>query len=168
MNQKLEGASTFLSKLRWSQEIKYILINGNFKKPFQWDCCTVASFCDQLSILDWISHLVFFLMIKTIFTKVPPCSHTNLEAASLSANIKVISTSSFYAPHDWWLFKDGLKNLIHSPHSLWRLHIPLLTGMLEYSMCFLVMSTPSSYLSRETTMRCTVCPHPLLCPYSFA
>lgn len=146
MKQKLEGASTFLSKLRWTQEIKYSLINGNFKAPsFQWDCCTVASFCDQLYILDWISQLVFFLMIKTILTKVSHVHALIFKTPVFSANIKVVGMSGFYAPHDGWLFEDGWMNLIHSPRSPWRLYMPLFTGMLEYTTYFIVMSAPSSY-----------------------
>lgn len=163
VKQKLEGASIFLSKLRWSQEIKYILINGNFKKPsFQWDCCTVASFCDQIYILHWMSQLVFFLMIKTILTKVPHVHALIFKTPVVSAKIKVVSMSGFYAPHDWWLFEDGWVNLTHSPHSPWRSYMALFTGMLEHATSFPVMSTPSSCSSRETTLRCSVCPGPPL------
>jgi len=40
------------------------------------------------------------------------------------------------------------------------LYLPLFTGMLEHATCFLVMSTPSSSSSRETTWSSSVCPGP--------
>lgn len=38
--------------------------------------------------------------------------------------------------------------------------MPLFTGMLQFAMCFLIMSAPSSYSYRETTLNCSVCPGP--------
>lgn len=105
VKQKLEGAYTFLSKLGWNKEMKNILINGISKKPsFQWNC-TVASFCDQLYILDWISQLVFFLLIKTIPTEVPHVHALICQTPVFSAHIKVVSTSSSHALHGLWLLK---------------------------------------------------------------
>lgn len=103
--KKLEGASTFLSKLRWSKEMKNILINGISKKPsFQWNC-TVAVFCDQLYVLDWISQLVFFLLIKAIPTQVLHVHTLIFQMPIFSAHIKVVSMSSSCALHGSWLLK---------------------------------------------------------------
>lgn len=105
VKQKLESASTFLSKLRWRKEMKNILINGISKKPsFQWNC-TVASFCDQLYILDWISMLVFFLLIKSIPTQVLHVHALIFQMPIFSTQIKVVSRSSSYALHGSWLLK---------------------------------------------------------------
>lgn len=117
------------------------------------------------ALYSWLNiSASFFLMMKTILAKVPHVHAVIFKTPVFSANIKVVSMSSFYTPHDWWLFEDGWMNLIHSPHSPWRLYMPLFTGMLEHATCFLVTSTPSCYSSRETTLRCTVCPGPPLPP----
>lgn len=119
------------------------------------------------ALYSWLNiSACFFLMIKTVLTKVPHVHTLIFKTSVLSATVKIVSMSGFHAPHDWWLFEDGWMNLIHSPRSPRRLYVPLFTGMLEYATCFLVTSIPSSYSSRETTLRCSVCPGPPLPPPS--
>lgn len=139
VKQKLEGASTFLSKLRWSKEMKNILINGISKKPsLQWNC-TVASFCDQLYILHLISQLVFFILIKTIPTQVLHVHALIFQMPVFSAHIQAVSRSSSYvcmARGFWrWLSES------HSfPVLLLEVTHASLPGMLEYTPCFPAMS----------------------------
>lgn len=118
VKQKLGGVSTFLSKLRWSKEMKNILINGIFLKPsFQWNCCRVESFCDQLYILDWISQLVFSYWSKTIPTNVPHVHKPIFQTPVFSAHIY---QSCYHEQFlcTTWLNEDGWTNLAHSLCSL--------------------------------------------------
>lgn len=59
----------------------------------------MVSFCDQLYILDLISQLVFFLLIKTIPTQVPHVHALIFQMPVFSAHIKVVSMGSSYALH---------------------------------------------------------------------
>lgn len=91
-------------------------------------------------------------MIKTILTKVPHVHALIFKMQVFSANIKVVSRSTFYTPHYWQRFEDGSMNLIHSPHAPWRLHTPLFTDTLKLAVYFLVMSLQVA-IHPETTMR---------------
>lgn len=46
-------------------------------------------------------------MIKTLLTKVPHVRALIFKTSAFTANIKALSMSGSYAPHDWWLFENG-------------------------------------------------------------
>lgn len=143
VKQKLEGASTFLSKLRWSKEMKNILINEIFLKPyFQWNCCTVGSFCDQLYTLDWIYQLVFSYWSKPHPQRSPMLMYYSSRCQSSVPISKLLAWAvpRHYMARGFWRINESHSFTVFP---LEVIHASV-TGMLEYTPCFPVMPTPSS------------------------
>lgn len=74
-------------------------------------------------------------MIKTRLTEVPHVHALIFKTSAFTANIKVVSTSGSYAPHDWRRFENGSHSVSMFPVEVAHASVYRYAGIYDVLSC---------------------------------